>query len=46
MLHKDDFDDVENTLRYDFVLALITNAPAGIGVFASCLVLWAWWRLA
>ena len=47
-LRAKDFDheDVENPLRYDLVLTIITNMLAGIGVFASGLVLWAWWWLA
>ena len=46
MIHENDFDDVDNPLRYDLVLAIITNVLAAIGVFASGLVLWAWWMLA
>ena len=43
MIHENDFDDVENPLRYDLVLALITNALAGIGAFVLGVGIWLWW---
>ena len=44
-LRAKDFDheDVENPLRYDLVLALITNALAAIGAFVLGIGIWLWW---
>ena len=43
MIHKNDFDDVDNPLQSDLVLALITNALAGIGAFVLGVGIWLWW---
>lgn len=46
MIHKNDFDDVENPMRHDFVLSAITNALAAIGAFVLGIGIWLWWWMA